>query len=163
MNLETKLVAATDQKEKAAAELSGFITYRMSRVSPKLNAQAGHILRKHAGLSLVQWRIIALVHSFGPNISSKELADLVGMDKGLFSRSLKTLLSAGLVAGENDANDLRRTLLTTTQDGNAIYERTIKVMRRRQAFLLHDLSEEEIAVLMHAMDILEKNAERRDF
>ena len=88
----------SENDQRPMAELMSFVTYRISQLHPKLNSQAAYILRKHGGLSLIQWRTIALIHAMGPNVSSTEIIKRVDMDKGLFSRNVKTLIAAGGVS-----------------------------------------------------------------
>ena len=144
-------------------DLLRFISYRISRVHAKLNAQAGHILRNHAGLSLVQWRMLAMIKVLGPNVSSSDVIEFATVDKGLFSRNLKAMLADGLVSGTADKEDQRRLLLRLTDKGQQLYERTLSVTRCRQDHLTHNLTPEERHALERALDKLEVNAERKDF
>ncbi len=159
------LDANTQQEDvqDEAADLLNFVTYKISRVHPKLNAQAAHILREQAGLSLLQWRLIALLEVMGPNISSVELINLLHMDKGLFSRTLKSLIAEGYVASLADDADRRRSHLSNTNKGKQVYERVIATMRKRQEHLLHNFTDAEKSALFQALDKLEANAQRRDF
>ena len=96
-----------DTQSEGAIELLSFVSYRISLLHPKLNAQAAHILGKLAGISLVQWRIISLIDAFGPKISSSEIITRVSMDKGLFSRALKKLVEDERVISMTDPSDQR--------------------------------------------------------
>ena len=151
------------EDDQKAQELTDFVTYRISQLHPKLNAQAAHILKEHAGLSLVQWRILALIHAFGPKVSSGALIEKAGMDKGLFSRGLKRLTAEGFVIGEVDKKDQRRVPLSLTPEGRKLHDKTIAIMRKRQKHLLHDLTDKEEAHLFSAIDKLMANAERTSF
>lgn len=152
-----------EQIEAEASELLDFITYRLSRVHPRLNAQAGYILKKIAGLSLLQWRTIALLKAFGPAVPSVDIIGPFHMDKGLFSRTLKGLVADGYVVSRLDKTDQRRLLLSLTSKGEDIYESVITTMRKRQAFLLHNFTEAEKAALFSGLEKLEINARRKDF
>ncbi|MDD9910058.1 MAG: MarR family winged helix-turn-helix transcriptional regulator [Ahrensia sp.] len=120
-------------------------------------------MKKHADLSLVQWRIVFMVHAFGPEISSGAIIERANMDKGLFSRGLKQVIELGLVEGETDPKDQRRILLSLTQKGKAIYERIIVIMRKRQDYLLHNLTDDEIKSVFSALEKLQTNSERINF
>ena len=151
------------KKEMPASELLALATYRISKVHSKLNAQAAYVLRKEAGLNLVQWRILAWLNAFGPKVPSADIINKVSMDKGLFSRSLKTLVSEEFIIAEADDLDQRRQLLSLSDKGNEIYGQVITIMRKRQKHLLHDVTDTEKAALFSALEKLELNAERRDF
>ena len=154
---------SAEKIDQQASELLDFVTYKVSQVHPKLNAQAAHVLRKHAGLSLLQWRIIALLKTFGPGVPSVEIINQVNMDKGLFSRTLKALVLDQFVDAKVDTQDQRRQLLSLSHRGHETYDRIITTMRKRQEFLLHDVTVEERAALFSALDKLEANSKRRDF
>ena len=114
--------------------LHQFLTYRLSRVQAKLNAQASAMLRTHAGLTLSQWRILALVGAAGQTRLS-ELARTGLLDKGLLSRNLKVLVGEGLVIAKQDDVDHRVQHLRLSKRGKALFERTLPRMRKRQRHL----------------------------
>ena len=138
-----------------------FLTFRLNRAHAKLNAQANHILGRHAGISLVQWRIIALLGSDTANTLT-ELITLVDADKGQFSRRVKTLLDLGLVAARQNPSDRRQQILRLTPKGRKLYDDTIEVMRKRQRLLINSLSGQELEVFYQALDKLSAAANHRD-
>ncbi|MEZ5676805.1 MAG: helix-turn-helix domain-containing protein [Thalassovita sp.] len=73
-----------------------FLTYRLSRVQAKLNAQAARMLRETSGVTLTQWRIIAVVGTSGQTRLS-EIARATALDKGLLSRNLATLIDEKII------------------------------------------------------------------
>lgn len=141
-------------------EMLDFVTFRISTLHARLNAQGAHILRQHAGLSLNQWRIISLVQIFGPAVPSAEIIRKIGLDKGLFSRNLKTLVAQGYIASSPDSSDQRRQLLSLTDKGKRIYDKTILVMRKRQEALLEGISAAEKSALFATLAKLDKNARK---
>lgn len=157
-------MAEPNPEQDASDELPlfQFLTYRLSRVQSKLNAQAIRILREQAGLTLSQWRIIALVGASGQTRPSALTKDGL-LDKGLLSRKLKPLIQEGLISSKPDETDHRAQLLSLTTDGRALYERTLPIMRRRQRGLRSALSASEIEGLYRALDKLELAAEQKGF
>jgi DNA-binding MarR family transcriptional regulator len=140
--------------------LHQFLTYRLSRVQAKLNAQASAMLRAHAGLTLSQWRILALVGAAGQTRLS-ELSRIAALDKGLLSRNLKTLIADGLVRSKQDDIDHRVQHLSLSESGQALFERTLPHMRRRQRHLRSSMTANELDVLYRALDKLEVAADYR--
>ncbi|MDP5346932.1 MAG: MarR family winged helix-turn-helix transcriptional regulator [Paracoccaceae bacterium] len=149
----------TENEGPAPLPLHQFLTYRLSRVQAKLNAQATRILRATSGITLTQWRVIALVGAAGQTRLS-ELAKIAALDKGLLSRNLKTLIEDGVVAARTDDGDHRVQILALTAKGQAIFERTLPVTRARQQMLRDDLTEEELRVFRRVLDKLEIAAEK---
>ncbi len=140
--------------------LHQFLTYRLSRVQAKLNAQANAMLRAHAGLTLSQWRILALVGAAGQTRLS-DLARIAALDKGLLSRNLKTLTAEGLVASKQDDIDQRVQHLSLSSRGKALFDRTLPRMRKRQRQLRSSLTAKELDVLYTALNKLELAADYR--
>lgn len=138
--------------------LHQFLTYRLSRVQAKLNAQATRILREASGITLTQWRIIALVGAAGETRLS-QLAREAALDKGLLSRNLKGLIEDGVIATRPDESDHRAQVLSLSAKGAEIFERTLPVSRERQRKLRAGLTEEELSVFRRVLDKLEIAAE----
>ncbi len=139
-------------------QLSAFLTYRVSRLHSKLNAQASKILGELVGLSLNQWRMMAFIGS-AKTLTATELVAYTAMDKGLISRNVKTLINKGLVTSSVRKNDNRWQVLSLTPEGQAIYDVALPVMRRRQNHLQKGLSREEIGTFRKVMAALEEAAE----
>lgn len=140
--------------------LQQFLTYRLSRVQARLTAQANFLLKQYAGLTLSQWRVIALIGAAGTSRLS-ELAKNAALDKGLLSRNLKTLQAEGIVAAKQDEYDNRVQHLKLTQAGEAIFHTTLPKMRQRQQHLRQALSHKEIETFYKVLDKLEQAAEYR--
>ncbi len=140
--------------------LHQFLTFRLSRVQAKLNAQANALLGHHSGLTLSKWRILALVGAAGETRLS-DLARIAALDKGLLSRNLKIMVEDGLVASKQDDVDHRVQHLTLTESGQELFEHTLPQMRLRQKKLRETLTPTEIGTLYSALDKLEIAADWR--
>ncbi len=138
-----------------------FLTFRMSRVQAKLNAQANAILQREAGLTLTQWRILALVGAAGETTLS-EMARTAALDKGLISRNLKAMVTDGLILASTDKKDHRIQHLTLSERGQIIHDRTLPRMQKRQDGLRSALTDEEFETMTRVLDKLEAAAEARD-
>lgn len=140
--------------------IQGFLTYRLSRVQTKLNAQAHALLQPHDGLTLSKWRILALVGAAGETRLS-DLSRSADLDKGLLSRNLKSLIEDTLVASNGDKTDQRVQRLSLTPKGRALFDRVLPRMRERQARLRAALTVEELEALESALPKLEAAADWR--
>lgn len=150
------------REQESDLPLQQFLTYRFSRVQAKLNAQATRLLRAQAGITLIQWRIIALIGAAGRSRSS-ELSRHAALDKGLLSRNLKTLIADGLVTACDDDTDNRAQNLALSPRGRQLYDATLPVMRARQRALRGALDPRELACLYSALDKLEIAADLTEF
>ncbi|MEL7346040.1 MAG: helix-turn-helix domain-containing protein, partial [Pseudomonadota bacterium] len=87
-------------------QLSNFLTYRVSRLHGKLNAQASKILKDSVGITLNQWRMIAFIGG-ARTITASELIHYTAMDKGLISRNVRSLIELGYVVSSEHETDHR--------------------------------------------------------
>lgn len=147
-----------DDASASDLPLHQYLTYRLSRVQAKLNIQATRMLREASGITLLQWRIIALIGAVGQTRLS-DLSKEAALDKGLLSRNLKTLIEEGVVTARQDESDHRAQHLTLSAKGQEIFERTLPVSRFRQNTLRDGLSEDEIKIFRRVLDKLEQAAE----
>ncbi len=150
----------TDQSDRLA-QISGFLTYRISRLHGKLNGQASRILEKSVGITLNQWRMMAFIGS-AENLTASELISHTSMDKGMVSRNVKSLIEMGLVASLRDEGDRRVHFLALSPAGREIYDAALPRMRRRQADLKKDISEQDMETFFRVMAMLEVASENTD-
>jgi len=154
MTMAAKDMSADDTTQG----IGQFLTFRLARAQAKLNAQAGRILKEHAGLTLTQWRLLALLGGFGASTAA-QLSRMAAMDKGLISRNIKTLMEARLVVASQDPEDNRAQLLELTPRGQEIFTATLPRMRARQDILRAHLNSEEEEILLRALLKLERAAD----
>lgn len=140
------------------AQLSQFLTYRISRLHQKLNTQATKILNDAVGVTLNQWRMIAFIGG-AETVTASELVRYTAMDKGLVSRNVKSLIENGLVASSEHRKDNRVHVLRLTPEGQKLFDTALPKMRRRQESLRSRLSDEDVANLRRMLAILEDAAE----
>ena len=140
--------------------LPDFLTYRISKVQAKLNAQASAILSKYAGLTLSQWRVLALVGDAGETRMS-DVARGAALDKGLVSRNLKVLVEKGLILTRQDHEDHRIQHLCLTAEGVEVFHTTLPKMRLRQNHLKSAVPPTELEALYSALEKLEQAADWR--
>jgi len=136
-----------------------FLTYRLSRVQARLNAQSARILQNAAGLSVIQWRIIKLVAGYD-GATSTELTALASIDKGLFSRKLKLLVQDGIVRARTNDSDNRINHLYLTERGRKVYDRVLPVMSEHQERLSEGIGKANAELLLDLLTRLEDVIER---
>lgn len=160
--MAAKDLARTGEDEDLFGPIGHMLTFRMSRVQNKLNAQASALLGETAGLTLTQYRVLVLVGSLGPtNLSA--IARESAFDKGLLSRNLKALVDRGYVGAEQDTIDCRVQHLTLTEAGRRVWDRARPHMRKRDAHLMAAITDAERKMLDLILDKLEQAAATRLF
>ncbi|MEM7683642.1 MAG: MarR family transcriptional regulator [Pseudomonadota bacterium] len=143
-------------------ELTQFLTYRVVKLHNALNAQAVAVLDRVAGITLAQWRIIALVGS-GTAKTARDIAQKSIIAPAVTSRTTRVLEEDGLVSTRRPSADRRVLELTLTAKGRQVYEETLPHMQARQRALLSMLSTAERDMILGIFDKLELAAMRRDF
>ncbi|MEM6596532.1 MAG: MarR family winged helix-turn-helix transcriptional regulator, partial [Pseudomonadota bacterium] len=127
-----------DRRTDAPA-LGRRLSYRISRLHARLNAQAARILQDKAGISLSQWRTLVMVDSF-EEISASEIVKETKMDKGMISRAIKTLSELGYIRVDVSENDHRKHRIRLTKAGRECFDLAWPHMMERQQGIISQLS-----------------------
>ena len=146
----------------AEAPVEQYLTYRLSRVHAKLTQQASALLHEAAGLSLVAWRLLAILERNGPATITEANRD-ARMDKGQVSRAVARMLADGLLSSTARDSDHRQHVLGLTDKGRALYDKAAPAMHARRRHLLGHFTPDELGAFLHGLDLLDAASEKRDF
>lgn len=149
------------QNDSTIRTPSSFVTFRLARLQSSLNAQAIHLLKGKAGLSLVEWRLIQVLR-ISKNATMTEIAAMVQMDKGQLSRKIKAMVAKGLLRLKTDKDDQRVQHLQLTPAAHLLSDEMMPTMEARQKLLLSDISAEELEIFYHVVDKIEKASKIRN-
>ena len=127
------------------------LSYRLHQVANLLSRGAEMRYRREFGVSLWEWRTVALLGGAGEPQSLNDLARAAGMDKGQMSRVVSGLTRREIVYREADANDARGIRLSLTRTGKKLYQKLIRAAAERNSAFLGCLSVQERACLERAM------------
>ena len=151
---------ASDENETSNHDplvLEDFLPYRLSILSNRVSNAIARIYQRKFGLSIPEWRLIAVVGRFGP-MSANEAAERTEMDKVRVSRAVQRMLAAGLLERATDAQDRRRSILQLSPKGAAIRVEIAPFAHEIENQLLAPLSEEDRSELDRVVRLLEKSA-----
>ena len=101
------------------------LSYRLHQVANLLSRGAEMRYRREFGVSLWEWRTVALLGGGAEPQSLNELARAAGMDKGQMSRVVSGLTRRRIVFRETDVNDARSIRLSLTRSGKNLYRKLI--------------------------------------
>lgn len=138
-----------------------FLTFRLTRLANSLRTNLTKPYLESFGLSLPEWRLLALVARFAP-MRFSEVTARSGMDKGQVSRTLRAMAERGLTKtkaikerGSRSTEALAAPVMVSiTPKGAALYKAVLPVARKRQAELLLTLSQAERVQLYSIIDKL---------
>jgi DNA-binding MarR family transcriptional regulator len=137
------------------------VSYRISRLNARLNAQAGRILKASADISLSQWRILVMINEAG-EITASDIARQTKIDKALISRAIRSLADEGLIAADIQASDHRSHLIRFTDLGRARFHEALPHMLARQNGIVAGLSGEEQDQFFSMLTRIEEAIEAMD-
>ena len=137
--------------------MDGFITVRIVQLAELISRGASQVFEKRFGVKNTELRI--LVHLGRGPLAVNELARRTHVDKGWISRSIASLEKRGLVLRATHPTDSRASLVSLTQDGEALVSSFAPVAAARNRRLLAGLDEDEVrrifdALFLRAEDIL---------
>ena len=133
------------------------LSYRLHVVANLLSRGAEMRYRREHGVSLWEWRTVALLGEAAPQ-SLNDLASAAGVDKAQMSRVVSALAARGIVARVEDSRDARAVSLSLTPKGRRLYKGLIRTARERNAAFLEDLGPQERRVLDTALAKLTQRA-----
>ena len=149
---------AADQPAEAKT-IKDLISYRIHRLANAMSRGAALRYRRDFDVSLMEWRIIALLGAFAP-MTLKELARESGIDKSLASRAMAGLVKRGLVLREIGQEDAREVALRLSGTGHDLHRALMGAALERDAAFEACLTQEERTVLDRVIRRLEAEARR---
>jgi len=89
--------------------------------------------------------------------SQKEMAEAHHISTAAIAVHLKKLEKAGLVERVVDRSDNRRNVITITEKGREIVEKSCRVFSAVDSWMFHNLSEEELEIFVDCLDKMLNN------
>ena len=127
------------------------LSYRLHVVANLLSRGAELRYRREFGVSLWEWRTVALLGGANGAQSLNELAHAAGIDKSQMSRVVSGLAARRFVLRAIDANDARGVQLTLTRAGLKLYDGLIRAAADRNDAFLDCLGAKERAAFDEAL------------
>jgi DNA-binding MarR family transcriptional regulator len=115
--------------------IQDLLSYRLHVVANLLSRGAELRYRREFGVSLWEWRTIALLGAGTGPLSLNHLAHAAGIHKSQMSRVVSGLTRRKLVVRDTNSEDGRGVHLTLSKSGRKLYEGLIEAAAQRdQAF-----------------------------
>ena len=144
--------------QRSVPTIRELLSYRLHQVANLLSRGAEMRYRREFGVSLWEWRTVALLGGAGEPQSLNELARAAGVDKGQMSRVVSGLTKRRIIFREADANDGRGIRLSLTRTGQKLYQGLIAAAAERNSAFLGCLNAKERDCLDQAMTKLAREA-----
>lgn len=139
-------------------KLDEFLPYRLAILSHSVSHSIASVYEKRFGLSIPEWRVIAIVGRF-PGLSAVEVAERTVMDKVAVSRAVSKLIKSGRIDRQFADADRRRSILNLSEKGQQLHDEVAPLALQMEADLLEGLTDEEIEFLDRVIDKLYKKSQ----
>jgi DNA-binding MarR family transcriptional regulator len=135
-------------------DLEHFLPYRLSVLTNRISADIAAFYQQRFGLSVTEWRAMAILGRY-PGVSGMDVTERTAMDKVAVSRAVNALIDRGLVNRVFDSADRRRSILSLSDSGQAVYDEVAPLALKLEASLLESLDADERATLWRLLDKLD--------
>ena len=146
---------------QAALALEDFLPYRLSVLSNTVSLGIARSYRARFGLSVAEWRVLAVLGRFAP-LAAGDVAARTAMDKVRVSRAASKLIDGGFVTATQDKADRRRTLLRLSAKGKRVHGEIAPLAQAREAALVATLEPAELEALDRLLSKLQARADALD-
>ncbi|MBM3354376.1 MAG: MarR family transcriptional regulator [Betaproteobacteria bacterium] len=146
--------------QRAAPTIRELLSYRVHRVANLLSRGAEMRYRREFGVSLLEWRTVALLGGAPEPLSLNDLARAAGVDKSQMSRVVSGLSARRLLLRAEDKADGRGVKLRLSRAGRRIYDGLIAAAAERNDALLGCLSARQRACFDTVLEKLAHQARR---
>jgi len=130
------------------------LSYRLHVVANLLSRGAELRYRREFGVSLWEWRTLALLGAASEPLSFNHLAHAAGVHKSQMSRVVSGLAKRRLVVREADPGDARGLRLALSKSGRKLYEGLIAAAAERDAAFKKCLTKDETLAFDRALSKL---------
>jgi DNA-binding MarR family transcriptional regulator len=135
-------------------DLKAFLPYRLSVLTNRLSRKLAALYTDRFGLSIAEWRAMAVLGQT-PGLSADGVGQRTEMDKVSVSRTVGRLLDKGYLERGYAAEDKRRSVLTLSPRGYAVYAQIVPLARDFDDELGAGLTTAERRELMSLIDKLD--------
>lgn len=139
-------------------DLDRFLPYRLSVLSNLVSGTIAAAYRRRFDLSVPEWRVLAVLARH-PGLSAAQVAELTRMDAVAVSRAVAKLLAARRLRRRTSRDDRRRSVLSVSAAGAAVYREVAPLALQHERELLDALGTRERAALDSVLDKLTTRAQ----
>ena len=142
----------------ASIDLDRFLPYRLSVLTNLVSGTIADAYRRRFGLSIPEWRVLAVLARH-PGLSAADVAERTRMDAVAVSRAVARLLAARRLRRATSRGDRRRSVLSVSATGMAVYREVAPLALGYERELLAALTASQREALDRALDALTSRAQ----
>jgi DNA-binding MarR family transcriptional regulator len=123
-----------------------YVPALLNFLSNKLASGASSAYRREFGVGVTEWRILSLLAG-EDGCSAQYISQYFDLDKGLVSRTIRSLVNNGCVTVLEQTADTKRSI-ALTKAGRALHDRIIELALDREQVLIECLAPAEVDALI---------------
>lgn len=139
-------------------DLDRFLPYRLSVLTNLVSSTIADAYQRRFGLGIPEWRVLAVLARH-PGLSAAEVAERTRMDAVAVSRAVARLLAAGRLRRNVSRDDRRRSVLSVSAAGAAVYREIAPLALGYERELVASLGAAERAALDRVLELLTSRAQ----
>ena len=156
---DPKPVEDAVRRAPVVTDFDASASYLICALGNTIGVLAARNLKKLVGLSLMEWRVLAILAA-EPGATPGRVIAFTKVNKSVVSRAVNALLQKGLIARESAPDHGLRTHLHLTEAGHVVHDRGIGSRLKAEEQLLADLGPDDRDRLVQALRQLTRNIDR---
>lgn len=137
--------------------LEGYVPYQIYRITNTLNQRLRARLRS-LPISVSRWRVLGVLRARG-TLTINEIAEYAAMEQPTVSRTVKRLVTDGLVSRRAARQDSRFMQIKLTANGQHAFEAIYPIAEEHQAMALNGFSKADLKALQGYLHRIQQNIE----
>lgn len=139
-------------------DIDHYAPFLLNAVSAAWARKTAAIYRRDFGLGLTDWRVLSMLN-IEPSINAGRICDVIRLDKGAVSRSLKLLDDLGHLESEQPSNDPRKRIWRLSALGQQTHADILQVALRCERELVGDIGSDDLATALRVLRQMLDNIE----
>ena len=130
-------------RQGSKLDLFRFVPFRLNRLAAEVSSALSSEYRERYGLDIPEWRVLATLGFRNDACSAQYIAHCTRTHKSTISRAVTALMTRQLVERVENEDDRREFQLRMTRKGQALYQKLIPRLKRREQEILSCLTAQE--------------------
>jgi DNA-binding MarR family transcriptional regulator len=144
-------------RQASRLDLFRFVPFRLNRLAAEVSSALSSEYRERYGLDIPEWRVLATLGFRNDACSAQYIAHCTRTHKSTISRAVSALMRRRLVERVENEDDRREFQLRMTRKGQALYQKLIPRLKRREQEILSCLTAQQRRDFARALGKIEKS------
>lgn len=142
-------------------DIENYIPFFFSVINNAISRSASKLYREQFNIGIVDWRVLSML-AIEPSIPATRICEVISLDKGAASRSLKVLDEKGFLIHRPIADDLRKKAWQLSDRGYNLHDQIMQIALERETELIEGIALEDVATFIKVARAMLANTIRMD-